>query len=326
MKKILLLTVLAFGIMAGNAQNNALDLSQTGGGDVVLIEGLNLTTNTFTLEAWIKPVGTQASAAGILFMRDGANNGLVGLQFNADQKLGYHWNGDFYDVSSETSVPVDQWSHVALVVEPTQATLYVNGATTVNTAEHVELSLTSTLGIGRDYPTYFKSHKTLRDFKGLVDEVRIWNSARTEQQILDNMNGELTAPVSETDLEAYYDFNQTSGAVLPDEKGDLDGTLQGLGDGAGKWVASGFISTGISKPIVDSTLEKIIPFGSNIKICSEYDNETFCLYNLTGACVYKVEVQGGESTVALNRFAGLFIGKLTQNGTVYTQKVLLSNN
>ncbi|MBI9061482.1 MAG: DUF1080 domain-containing protein [Marinilabiliaceae bacterium] len=326
MKKDLLLTVLALGMMTVSAQNNALDLSQPEGGDVVLIKNLNLVTNTFTLEAWIKPVGAQASATGILFMRDAGNVGLVGLQFNADQKLGYNWNGKFYNVSSEASVPVDQWSHVAVVVEPTQATLYLNGVKTVNTADHVELSLSSTLGIGRDYPTYFGSHPTLRDFKGLVDEVRIWKSARTEQQILNNMNGELANPASETDLEAYYNFNQTSGTVLPDVKGSHDGTLMGLGDGAGKWVSSGFISTDLSSTVVDSERKKLIQYGSTLKICSDFNKEKFCLYDLTGSCVYSQIVHKGEINTVLSQFSGVYIATLSQNGLVYTQKIVMRNS
>jgi hypothetical protein len=45
-----------------------------------------------------------------------------------------------------------------------------------------------------------------RFFNGVMDEVRIWNVARTQSEIQSNMNSELAG--TETGLVAYYPFNQ----------------------------------------------------------------------------------------------------------------------
>ncbi len=67
-------------------------------------------------------------------------------------------------------------------------------------------------------------------FKGAMDEIRIWNTARTETEILNNMNSELTLP--QNGLVAYYQCNQgqpcgsnVSDTILHDETGNYHGLL-----------------------------------------------------------------------------------------------------
>lgn len=48
---------------------------------------------------------------------------------------------------------------------------------------------------------------TFEQFKGHLNEVRIWNVARTQQQIRDNMNTSLPNPATQTGLKGYYIFN-----------------------------------------------------------------------------------------------------------------------
>lgn len=68
-------------------------------------------------------------------------------------------------------------------------------------------------------------------FKGNFDEFRIWNVARTAQEIANNFTVTIN-PVSETNLVSYYNFNQgtaggdnTSITSLTDLKGSFNGTF-----------------------------------------------------------------------------------------------------
>jgi hypothetical protein len=65
-------------------------------------------------------------------------------------------------------------------------------------------------------------------FVGMMDEVRIWEDARTETEILNNMNRELTG--SEEGLVAYYMFNEGAGQIAYDATGNNDGVLGTISD------------------------------------------------------------------------------------------------
>src|SRR5205085_1449442 len=64
-------------------------------------------------------------------------------------------------------------------------------------------------------------------YKGLIDEVRIWNVARAQGQIAADMNRRLAG--SESGLVAYYQFDEQAGATtITDSSGNGHvGTLGG---------------------------------------------------------------------------------------------------
>lgn len=63
-------------------------------------------------------------------------------------------------------------------------------------------------------------------FKGYIDEVRIWNIVRTEQQIQESFNKKLTG--KEPNLVGYWHLSNLSGNKVPDLSGNgLDGMIHG---------------------------------------------------------------------------------------------------
>ena len=81
---------------------------------------------------------------------------------------------------------------------------------------------------------------------GFGNETRIWNTARTQTEIQDNMNTVLTG--DETGLVSYYKFDEGTGTTLYDSAGSNDGTIYGA-----SWVddLTRYLETGnrISPPI-----------------------------------------------------------------------------
>ncbi len=66
-------------------------------------------------------------------------------------------------------------------------------------------------------------------FKGMIDEVRVWDNVRTETEIRDNLDYSLVG--SESNLAAYYNFDNTSAITLPDYSGfQHEGTLNNMTD------------------------------------------------------------------------------------------------
>jgi hypothetical protein len=102
---------------------------------------------------------------------------------------------------------------VAGTYNGSQFVLYVDGNPVASTARS-GLIATNNDGL------IIGNHPSLnRPFDGGIDEVRVWNVARTQQEIQNDMNRELTG--SQTGLVAYYRLNEGTGQNI------LDGTANG---------------------------------------------------------------------------------------------------
>jgi hypothetical protein len=147
-------------------------------------ESLDITRAT--LEAWVKPsVSTQTSYARIVFK--GTNNPFVPLYFLAYDGSGTHMRMVVYIngvAKSATSITTltdpSTWYHIAGTYDGTDVKIYVDGTlegTTVVLGDG-EIDIGSeALGIGRN------PEANIYGYKGFIDEVRIWNTALTEEQL-----------------------------------------------------------------------------------------------------------------------------------------------
>ena len=140
----------------------------------VQLPALNLNTNTITLTGWIHPNGDQGGWRGIIYCRGGTTT--AGLNFGDGNELRYVWNNNdsaTWSFNSGLNVPVDQWSFVALAVEPTKATFYLGVPgqdlqSSVNTIAHAVTAFDAATYVGQD-------SQGGRFFNGLLDSVAIFN-------------------------------------------------------------------------------------------------------------------------------------------------------
>ena len=96
--------------------------------------------------------------------------------------------------------------------------IYVNASEVANT---VDASMHAALG---SQSTIIEVSGQSQPYDGLIDEVRIWNIARTEAQVAADYQKELSG--SETGLIAYWKFNEGTGTNVNDETSSgLDLTL-----------------------------------------------------------------------------------------------------
>ncbi len=159
-------------------------------------------SNTFTSMAWVKPNGIQDDYTGIVF-NDGDS---AGLNFRGgNNTLGYHWPNGAWWWDSGLVVPADEWSHVAIVTDPTGVTLYLNGVASKHSFAAGQANL-STMKIGS-----YKGWSS-RNYDGLIDEVAIWNRALTQDEIREHRH--LTHYlVQDPTIVAYYQFNETNSII-----------------------------------------------------------------------------------------------------------------
>lgn len=198
----------------------------------VSIPPLNLNTNTMTVSAWIKADGIQPEYSSV-FMYDGT---AAGFHFQpGNNHLGYHWPGGAWWWDSGLTVPDNEWTHVAMVAEPTGITLYLNGKKSKHTFSVSAVNFTSSSRLG-NYQGWGG-----RYMKGSIDEVCIFNSALTQNDIRDLMH--LTkVPTALPNLIAYYQFNEASGMAL-DRVGVRHASLVG---NAVRAVSTGPFGAGVS--------------------------------------------------------------------------------
>ncbi len=181
-------------------------LALDGDGDYAIAsDELNLNGNTMTITAWIKPQGDQSDWAGIVLTRGG--NTTAGLHFGENNELHYMWDNQNWWWNTGLYPPLGEWSHIAMVIEPDRATLYLNGVPATLSTNHAIEPFDSPIVIGRD-PNYNN-----RYFKGLIDEVSVYDKALSQDQLREDMH--LTRTHTDTDgLRNYYQFNEAEGLAF----------------------------------------------------------------------------------------------------------------
>ncbi len=100
-----------------------------------------------------------------------------------------------------------KWVNIACTYDGSSIKIYIDGSLAVQEAYNTPVYYDNNLGfcLGYAYNSYFGGPHY---FKGAMDELRIWNYARTQEMIDSSMNSKLTG--SEPGLVGYWDFNQNS--------------------------------------------------------------------------------------------------------------------
>ncbi|MFD2600747.1 LamG-like jellyroll fold domain-containing protein [Flavobacterium suzhouense] len=156
-----------------------------------------------TIEAWVKIPTDNPTTQTVI--ADWGNMAVNGQRFtfnvlNNNLRIEIGGGGITYT----SSLADNTWHHVAVTYDPTQATnkytLYVDGlpGATGNITTATISTAAGPVRIGRRIDN-------TGSFKGTIDEVRIWDVARTQAEIAGAMNTEFCA--LPTGLKAYYKFN-----------------------------------------------------------------------------------------------------------------------
>ena len=208
MNKIIFVVFLSFLAQLFSQAGNA--LSFDGINDYVNISSSitsSTTTKPITVEAWVYPT-SNADVEVILSKYKGGDSGQSNFMVarGTDEKLLVAGNGTNSFTSTGT-LPLYKWTYIAVVFKAgtDNTKIYISGALDKSgTLNYNTSNSTSNMRIGEF--VNIDSYSVYQRWSGTIDELRLWNYARTATQIIDNMNTPQSG--SETGLAAYYDFNQ----------------------------------------------------------------------------------------------------------------------
>jgi Concanavalin A-like lectin/glucanases superfamily len=174
----------------------------------------SLALSGVTFEAWVYT--TEARCNTILSRGDNGEDYIfqVGYDGAGDcgaRRVSFYTGIEGWSTSSDT-VPLNTWTHVAMTYSGTTVTFYINGTQSGSAVRSFPLSQNgNVISIGRQ-GTPFGCNCNF--FTGQMDELRIWNTVRTEAEISQNMSHSLTG--TDPGLVAYYRFDEEDGVTTAD--------------------------------------------------------------------------------------------------------------
>ena len=212
--KIRILSICALWLsfaFVSHAQNGPGFALQFDGVDDFMYIGAAPVPVPWTAEFWVKREKAIDNSAILL---GDASTALKLEQFLNTRLVGFTQFG-VADYTFNYTAPTGTWVHLAFVSD-TSTRLYVNGALQDTNAATISLPLGQ---LGSDISNRYYNH-----LKGSIDEVRVWNIARSQSQIQANLGRSLVTP--QNNLIAYWHFDEGSGTTTTDSSGQgRTGTL-----------------------------------------------------------------------------------------------------
>lgn len=198
----------------------------------------NVSANDLTIEAWVHPEGNVFSR--ILFAQSSTSN-FVSLSVGVGNVVYFYVNNTHSQVSN-AGLPANQWTHVACTWRGAtgQIEIYFNGILQAGAGGGSSSTGTDNL------MTIGSRTNNAQYFPGRIDELRIWDVARTPCEISAGVNTYFNTP--QPNLVASYSFNQgvaggsnVGNATLYDLNITYNGTMNNfaLSGATSNWIASG---------------------------------------------------------------------------------------
>lgn len=216
-------------------------------------------SSEITIETWIKAKGS-SSGFEVIALKATPSSWNAGFGLYAEgRRLKFFSDGYLTSIfDTGYDLPSDTWMHVAVSYSASHIRVYIDGAEVYSSVSVGIGNTDFNLTIGNDPVDSFYG------FNGEIDELRIWNTARTEAQINALKDCEISVPVS--GLVGNYHFNEgVAGSdntmppvnTLPDDSGmGNEGTLNNfaLTGATSNWVAPGGVISGTNCSIGISSI------------------------------------------------------------------------
>ena len=237
MKTTLLTSLFFLTVLSFNAQTA---LNFDGVNDYVVgTNNASLNLSQGTIEAWIKTSNAGTGLRGIavkpyqygMALKD---NNLVVAEWGQGEK------------NTNVNLADNTWHHVAFAFNNMVANgskLYIDGLPILAFTYQVSTNSSQQILVGA-------GSKTQNYFNGSIDQVRVWNTQKTDTEILENHKKCIVG--NETGLVMYWNFDEATGTTTTDLSGNTNiGTLTNM-DAPSVWL-----------PGYDCNLVAHYPFNGN---------------------------------------------------------------
>jgi Concanavalin A-like lectin/glucanases superfamily len=151
-------------------------------------------TNRMTIEAWVNPTSLNGWETVVLKERAGDMNYALYAHDGSPDPSGFAVPAGYNRIGATnqavrgtTQIPLNAWTHLAVTYDGTNQRMYVNGnlvSTRPQTGNTVVSNNALRIGGNAVWTTEF--------FGGLIDEVRIYRTVRSQTQIQSDMNTPIT--------------------------------------------------------------------------------------------------------------------------------------
>lgn len=194
---------------------------------------LQISGHQLTLEAWINPAEFKSNSyEGVIISKVsfilGQNNGYT--LACGDNGTVYFSIGDgiLNEVTTSAgTISIDQWNHVAGIFDGNALKIYINGQLAgENVIGNTAIGNAASYNLRLGSSSFYNN----RSYAGLIDEVRIWNVARSQSEILNSMNSQINKDIysdGSLGLKGYWQFNENSGQTTEDLAVDNNLILNG---------------------------------------------------------------------------------------------------
>jgi hypothetical protein len=160
-----------------------------------------LNASEFTISFWVKLEGGQGHRSPLTSRNTSPTQGFIFYASPSNKWEFWVGNDHSWETVSGSDIALNVWSHLAVTLRGNHLKLYVNGRleaekTIANYSLNNSKPLRIGAGVTEGNPDYL--------FPGQIDEVQIWNQARSEAEIQSDMNRRLTG--NEPGLMGYWQF------------------------------------------------------------------------------------------------------------------------
>lgn len=313
-----------------SASNNSLLFN--GGGDWIELQGYKCIggNNPRTVEVWLK---TSSNSPGEIIAW-GANQTGKKWAIRLDNaspyigKLRLEGGGGWL---IGTQVLNDgEWHHIAVSFPGgnlSAAKFYIDGKPDAISSKSDIAINTDNSSTASTNVQISKGYST-RYWNGELDELRIWNTARTAEEISSNFLCSIDNPLAITNLVNYYNFDRDSANILPDLKGHANGILN---MSLTSWRKSAAVPCNATKLNgIEGTRDKIIiqpnPNKGDFVVQTNLSEPTeICIYNMLGHLIEKKNQDIKESvSFHLNQFQkGIMTVTVRTDNSLFANKIIV---